>query len=358
MVQDGLFAFHLACNYSAGYNNRSVFTGQSLWLEVSVRPDGSGPYTTLPRQPISPTPYAWSLYPGAVISGTLSGDGFGRGAINAWNEDGIGVFGHTGGGTASDAGVYGEGAGTANGVYGHQLASTSGLGVYGKNEGGGSGVSGYNPGDGNGTWGYSGSHYGVAGMTGRGDNNYGFHTLDNLYSDNFHSMGATMQVALNGGSEHLERGDVVVITGLGAAAVEGSPPIVQVGKAREAGSTAVIGVVYSTFSEAWLLPTKDPTGATGPEERIPLAQPGPIAPGEYLLVVVRGPCLVKADAFGAAIQAGDLLSTAGRAGYATAASTIRAEGASFAAPGAVLGKALEPLGTDRVGLIYVYVTLE
>ncbi|MBN1954447.1 MAG: hypothetical protein JW900_05275 [Anaerolineae bacterium] len=416
-VVDGIFSLHMIC----GASNSDIFTGANeRWIELQVRPSGGGSYTTLPRQPISTAPVAFTLIPGAVVHGALAspsaaisvtqtydasgGDAFGvygygpgTGIYGAGGVTGVegfglnrGVYGYSGyhgvrgdsdgptgagvygsgynvgvygvsttyagvrgetyGATTGDYGVYGTGDGLAYGVYGHQTDDvTGGLGVYGRNEGGGSGVSGYNAGAGNGTWGYSAQYNGVGGMTGNGDNNYGLYTQDNLYSLNFHILGATMQVAQNGGGEPLERGDVVVIAGMGDPPTPGDPPILQVRRAGAANSTGVIGVVYSTHAAEWLVETSDPTGGSTANEPIPQSTAGPVAPGDYLLIVVRGPCQVKVDAGATALQPGDLLATAGRAGYASVTTPI---------PGTVLGKALEPLGAGREGLIYVYVTLE
>ena len=238
-------------------------------------------------------------------------------------------------------------------------STPNGLGVYGKHAGGGAAVSGYNLGNGNGIWGYSESYRGVGAGTGRVDNNYGLHTSDNLYSLNYHLAGAVMQVVQNGGTKALERGDTVVVAGLGTASVKGSP-ILEVRSASEADSTAVLGVVASTYSAEWLTDASslNPTGAIGPAREIPLNSPGPINPGEYLLVVVHGPCQVKVDAAISAIQPGDLLSTARRTGYAAKAAGVSIEGIRIVPPGTVFGKALEPLDAGRDGLIYVFVTLQ
>ena len=51
-VSGGLFTAEL----DFGTN---VFTGEARWLEIGVRTNGSGGFTTLvPRQPLTPTPYA------------------------------------------------------------------------------------------------------------------------------------------------------------------------------------------------------------------------------------------------------------------------------------------------------------
>jgi len=278
----------------------------------------------------------------------------GRG-VSGYSGIDIGVHGQTGGGSG-DYGVYGTGGNSTYGVYGYKSGTGGGLGVYGQNDGSGSGVSG-NSVEGVGTWGWSANYDGVHGATGAADNNYGLHTADNLYSLNFHTLGATMQVVQNGDAEPLEPGDVVAIAGLGDAPAEGLPRVIRVRKASEAGSTAVLGVVLASYAKERLTTEEDSTGASGPDGEVPLSEAKPVAPGDYLLVVVRGPCQVKASAVGGAIRVGDLLVTAGLGGYAARAPEVLVEGVAMAAPGTVLGKALESLDAGD-GLIYVYVTLQ
>jgi hypothetical protein len=128
-VNDGLFTFHLLCNG----DNSTVFTGGDRWLEVQVAPHGTGITTTLARQPIAPAPYAFSLFPGAVISGTatsatnvlqVNGTVASDSAVLAVNAngDGFAVRGYN----TYDTGVRGDGA--YAGVYGY---STDGAGGYG-----------------------------------------------------------------------------------------------------------------------------------------------------------------------------------------------------------------------------------
>ncbi len=63
MVTDGIFTFNLVPTIGL----HETFNGGLRWIEVRVRPSGSATYFTLPRQPITAVPYAWSLKPGAVI---------------------------------------------------------------------------------------------------------------------------------------------------------------------------------------------------------------------------------------------------------------------------------------------------
>jgi hypothetical protein len=158
-------------------------TGQQLYLGIQVGTDGE----MTPRQPIYAAPYAWSLRPGAVISGTLNADpvvdinnngtgialhvsnhafdsysvvgmqvnytednytgnytsgglfGGVNGVIGISHETvrvGAGVYGWAQGTTGTGYGVRGQAdSTTAYGVYG-QATSSTGLtwGVYGRSE--------------------------------------------------------------------------------------------------------------------------------------------------------------------------------------------------------------------------------
>ncbi len=77
-VSNGLFTVTL------DFGNQ--FPGANRWLEIAVRTNGGGAFTTLaPRQPITPTPYA--IYAGGVtaagISGTIAPANIGAGTITS-----------------------------------------------------------------------------------------------------------------------------------------------------------------------------------------------------------------------------------------------------------------------------------
>lgn len=218
-VAAGLFTVQLDFGATA-------YQGQARWLELAVRTAGGPSYTTLsPRQPLNATPYAASLMPGSVVTGTVNAviSAIGGGSTGLYGEstaaggrgvtgqsnNGIGVRGVStslngvegttaGGVTAS--GVSGTSTGnngigvrgtantgtTANGVEG---VSSSGRGVYGST-GSGTGVWGasntgfglYGVSTGNwgikgfgasGVWGDSVAGYGVSGSTSGGPSVYG-----------------------------------------------------------------------------------------------------------------------------------------------------------------------------------------
>jgi hypothetical protein len=233
------------------------------------------------------------------------------GGVGVWGESeaATGVFGQS----TAFYGVYGLST-NSDGVYG---ASTNNFGVSG----------------------FSTSDYAIVGNTARGDQNYGVYTGDNLYSLNYHTKGATMQVVQNGGSEPLEAGDVVVFSGMVAPTEANEPPVILVSKASSANSNAVAGVVFGRYSL---------DGA---------ALEGAAQQDDYLLVVVQGPARVKVSAVAGAIQPGDLLSSSAQAGVAASAARITIEGVQTVLPGTVFAKALEALESGE-GWIYVFVTLQ
>lgn len=372
-VSNGLFSVNLgAVNPLDGYAEQF---GDQNWL--GIQPAGASAELT-PRQPLSTAAYAFGLIPGVSIYDTNSGgsedhywhtfwvsadnhpaarfasdtdyaiwastytDTF---AIHAYSSYGTGVYGYTGdtGFTSQSYGVFAEG----DGMGGRALYAlkTGGSGVAGK---------GYNQGStGSGMVGQSVNYVGTWGETDRSDNYFGFYTPDYMYALGYTMMGAQMQVVQNGGDQPLEAGDVVVFSGIAAPLVEGGAPVVQVSKATQANSTAVAGVVYSAYNLEMMLNSNE-EGLDDPSAAI--APAGPVAPGGYLLIVVQGPALVKAEAIGGAIQPGTLLASGPTAGYAVAATNVSIEGVSIAVPGTVFAKALESLAEGQK-MLYVFVTL-
>lgn len=404
-VAEGLFKVDLDVN-------QADMNGQALWLSIIIEGE-----TLSPRQALYPAPYALSLKPGASVSGepltasgavlatNLEGDwpagkalaGYapstgtavyaqasGGQGVYAYSDDTYGVWGSSdvswGGYFASNQG-YGirvSTGGADHWDHGAYIEANSGYGVYatssqnmairgeaGNIDGlwqpvGKVGVVGigesrgvYGSSDSSyGIYGTSLNWYGIYGRTSRTDNNYGLYTPDNFYSLNINMAGAMMQVAQNGGSQSLEPGDVAVFSGISRLAEVGDSPVIQVANTNSANSQAVAGVVYSRFNGALL---NDETGELPPDTEVTPA--GPVAPGEYLLLVVHGPAQVKVSDLAGAVQPGDLLATAGEAGLAAKAQQVTLQGVTMAVPGTILGKALEPVtkGQDK---IYVFVTLQ
>ena len=378
-------------SYMGGYGLYGYSTGDALYAQssnktagifytdgaygIKVTANGSGTYDDAGHFSANNGRGIYATSNGVAILGENKGPGYVEAVRgHSVNGEGVagdstnnyGVYGYSG----NSAGVYGissKGSGvygytssddytTTGGVYGTQ--SGNGAAVVGKKNGGlGLGVYGTNTGtSGSGVSGGSTNYMGVWGATARSDGNYGLFTNENLYSYNIHTSGAFMQVVQNGGSEPLEPGDVAVFSGISVPTQKGAAPVIRVAKANSSNSTAVAGVVYSRFN------SKVATGALtadgkGAGSSLEITPPGPVPPGEYLLLVVQGPAQVKASAVAGAIRPGDLLSTSQLAGRAARAATLYIGGASTAIPGTVFGKALEPLAADQ-NLIYVFVTLQ
>jgi hypothetical protein len=127
-VTSGIFTFHLVC----GASNSSVFTGGSRWIEVQVRRTGALAYVKLPRQPISPAPYTFSLYPGAVVEGMAVGSNFGDSVLNVASSSTVATRSAFHAKTASGYAVRGDSPSGAA-LYGY---STSGYSIYGSTNSG------------------------------------------------------------------------------------------------------------------------------------------------------------------------------------------------------------------------------
>ena len=375
-VQNGLFTFYLFC----GDSNSGVFTGAERWIEAQVRRTGTVTYTTLPRQPISPTPYAFSLYPWAVISSTATGGSFGTSVLNVYNknivvasgsaiyaksatgsavhgesadgmpfygttENGYAVYGYDGGVTqargyggyfysSNGVGVYGYSNGTRThpniyspGVYGR---STNGVGVYGRSdENSGSWTSAGVLG-----WGYAnpgGKFFSYSGnpieawedQYGDGYNlNLRFKVTygGNVYADGTYQSPASDFAEMLPAAEGLNPGDVLII-GQDGKLVCSTQPF----------QTSVVGV-YSTHPG---FVGGQPVEGDLPD-RVPLA--------------VVGVVPVKVSAENGAVVPGDLLVTSSTLGHAMKASPNPPVGT-------VIGKALGTLAEGK-GVIQMLVTLQ
>ena len=156
------------------------FNGQALWIEVRVRPAGSGTYTTLtPRQAITATPYALFALNGNIGPQGPVGPQGPMGTTGATGAQG--VIGPQGPAGPSIALPYAQtianasaGFAVSNSGDGLNGSSTSAFnsGVYGKNTGGGKGVFGASD-SGQGVEGGSTSGYGIYGYSSTGSGVYG-----------------------------------------------------------------------------------------------------------------------------------------------------------------------------------------
>lgn len=131
-VNEGLFTLTL------DFGN--VFDGLALWLDIAVRPAGSGNFTALqPRQAITATPYALNLIPGSTIksanyqytfsASNLKADGTGLYGFSSNKTGVLGRIGASSGYIAPASGVWGD-ADRSDGVVGSS-SHPSGSGVKG-----------------------------------------------------------------------------------------------------------------------------------------------------------------------------------------------------------------------------------
>ncbi len=139
-INDGYFSVNLDFGSTA-------FTGQTRWLEITINScNGNGISAALiPLVELNPTPYALSLRPGAVISGSMTPALTAQTDSNDTNASGVyglatanssvtfGVIGQSNSNENFASGVFGFAAansGATNGVLG-QASSTQGVGVLG-----------------------------------------------------------------------------------------------------------------------------------------------------------------------------------------------------------------------------------
>jgi hypothetical protein len=359
-VDEGFFTVQL--DYGAG-----KFTGDARWLEMSVRcPAGSGTYTLLsPRQALTAAPAALSLAlpfsaqgvsSSALVSVANGGTGPAAQFVS-WFNDGL-LVGYAGDDgvhmeRAEDDGVFVGNAGGdglsvgyagGSGVY---VAYTDGSGVYVDDAVANGVYVGFA---------YDGVHVndawddGVYANTGDVDHEWGFYTPDRIYAGyGLASGGPSMIVAQNGDRAPLEAGDVVVVSGVGTPFAGSDFPAPQVRRAG-AGGAAVAGVVYARFVAEEQVEEVERDGQV--EQRTSLhsrSTEGPVAPGEYLLLVVLGAAQVRASTEAGGIAAGDLLAVAGEGQAAPM-------GAAGYVPGSLVGTAMEALeAAEGSGLIWVLV---
>jgi hypothetical protein len=185
-VADGYLAVLLNSSDQLGAD---AFTGEARWLKIGVKCSADASWITLPgRQLLSAVPYALSLRPGAMISGTIpgqsilivsNGEGGGNGLIG-FSHDATGVYARSidsfGMQGISDnyIGVYGQstydtaGFFTSTHSYGVGANTSSDdpevAAVEATNLGTGPGVVGYS-GDATGIYGHSVNGHGVQGSS-------------------------------------------------------------------------------------------------------------------------------------------------------------------------------------------------
>lgn len=366
------------------YEHPAFYASTSLEDSVAISGIADGPYSGGSSYPTGVRGFS---EPGIGVSGTsedyvgVRGEGPTGVRGEAIMSVGIGVNG-TGGIFESTIGVLGNVSGAnSSGVYGVSSGNNS-PGVLGVAGGDtfceyddiycSAGVTAQGFGDHTyGLFAYSTQHVAVYGVTpatnvwtayfrnlagvdapGLGVNGfaevYGDLTVDGLIH------GTLAPLAINAGSEPLERGDVVVVVGMDAP-IHGNLPVMRVQKATAETASGIVGVVSVLYEFYDRTPEElaqgQPAGKFNHEVTT-------IQPGQHLGVVTEGVFQwLKVDATDAPIHAGDLLSISTTAGVAAKALMITIDGYSFYAPGTIIGKALQDLELGT-GVIAVFVSLK
>ncbi|MGB1253430.1 MAG: hypothetical protein ACPG8W_22645 [Candidatus Promineifilaceae bacterium] len=326
------------------------FTGRDRYLEVGVRcPVGNGAYTILtPRQYLTAAPYAHSLRPGAIISGTVDEN---MAAINLGsNRDGLRVFAAAGDGIYVDA-AGGHGLSVSspdddalfiraatNGIRMNQLTDDA-IFVEGAQE--------------------NGFHIELAGSNGLQVDSFGNHGIQvqgklttSMGYGGFIQNGLFLQggctgcdmraMAVNRSSDVLNAGDLVAIAGMESANLEGVDQLMQVRLASN-GDT-VVGVVVGS---AEIMPHNES------EQTLGTRNGGSAGKGEYVSIMIYGVTQVQVEASTrSTIQAGDRLTLAAT-NQVRGLQTVEINGVKLAEDAPTLGIALDSADSD--GNIWVLV---
>lgn len=386
-VVDGLYTFYLIC----GDGNTDAFQGSSRWLEVWVKPTVGPTWTQLtPRQPVSPVPYAFSLYPHAVISYSTTGTEFGDALVNINAQDlgggfaangllaqtttGSAVLGRSGdgiglqGSTEDGYGVYGYDVGLTPGRgYGGYFYSSNGVGVYGESSSANDHPNIYAPGvygksqNGIGVLGYSwrsNSSWTSAGVMGYGYANpggkfasYSGNIIEGYedLSGNSYALSLRFKVTYTGevyadGGYHCGKASGCWTTSDPADFAE----VLPAAEDPEPGDVLIVG------ADGVLVPSTAPyqTSVVGVYSTAPQYIGGGANLDEdgYAPLAIVGVVPVKACAENGPIVPGDLLTSSSTPGHA-----MRAGDAPPV--GTVIGKALEGLESGA-GVIQILVTLQ
>ena len=382
-VSDGTFSAKL--NFGA-----SAFGGGARWLEILVRPDGGGGYTTLtPRQELTPAPYALALpglytdeandfvgvgnndqVTGAEYFGvhTPAGDGsYGGMYIDTTGSQGWPFYGYATAGSgriwtyyngATDEWILHNGGArlTIGGNTGLTIGDVStGFGLYINNTGTSDGIRIDDAGDdgiqiGNSVFPNYGLFMPEPGVTftglwpntGNVSGEWALYTVDKIEAGNV-AMGSLSLVAQVTGDGNLSVGDVVAVAGMTNPLPGGATqlPLVQLASGSEAG---VVGVVESRM-----------VYENAPGKDVPMLQSaeGEAKPGDYVLLTIYGIAQLKVNG---PVQTGERLTASDLAGVARVLQSQVINGMTITEGSQVIGIALTS-NTDGQGTISVFVTL-
>lgn len=387
-----------------------AFPGDARWLQVEVRPGAStGAYTVLPRQRLSPTPFAMGLslplyeqvngsttlfsllntgtgngasfiaggsglnfgVSGGTMSGTAQAAGV-RGIASASSGLVYGVYGATSSATSQTAGVYGVATattGTTIGVQGIATASDNGTGIVGTGKATGAYISSTGTGS-TGLYSYGVGNAVYARATGPlSTGTYSYGTFRGIYAES-QGIGAAVEARRVSGTGHLilaanSSGDQFWVDNAGVTHTKvleilGGADLSERFDVRD--ETAIEpGMVVSIDPEheGRLTVSRAPydhrvagvlSGAGGVQPGMIMGQDGSIATGDRP-VALTGRVYCRATTANGAITPGDLLTTSSVPGH-----VMRASDPDRTA-GAIVGKAMGTLAKGE-GLVLVLVGLQ
>jgi hypothetical protein len=379
-VSNGVFAVKLGFGLSA-------FNGAARWLQLAVKCPGDAafiPFNT--RQELTPSPYAISLVPGAVINAagrdSITGrSDYGRG-LAGYSDTWQGVYGFS----KSNAGLVGESNGF-DAVFGISHSATN-SGVAGFNDRRGAGVSGTSSnGDGvvgrsttgrglsgfsdtyQGVFGFSRDQAGVVGESTRFDAVFGIsHSATNSGVAGFNDQGGAgisgssdKGIGVHGRSVSGYAGFFEGKVRVSVLEIAGGADLAEPFDVRAEGNASIAPgtvVCIDPANPGKLIVCANAydrtvagviSGAGGIQPGMVMQQDGSAADGQHPVALI-GRVYVWADATQQPIHPGDLLTTATTSGHAAKAID------HDRAQGAIIGKAMSSLESGK-GLVLVLVGL-